>query len=432
MKIAILGFGLQGQSAYEYWRSDNQITICDENEKLGLPDGVQRQLGPSYLHKLESYDLIVRSPSIYPGDIVAANSPKILEKVTSVTNEFFKVCPSKNIVGVTGTKGKGTTSTLIAKMLEADGRRVHLGGNIGTPPLDLLKDDIKTDDWAVLELANFQLIDIKYSPYIAICLMVAPEHLDWHANSEEYITAKSQLFRYQTDSDYAIYYANSELSRRIASSGVGRKIAYMASPGATVTDGNIVIDNQIICPASEVKLLGKHNLQNICAAITAVWKVTQNIDAIRSVVSSFSGLEHRLELVRELDGVRYYNDSFGTTPETATVAIQSFTEPEVVILGGSDKGADYTELAEVVAKANVRQVLLIGEQAERIKSALNAAGFTNTIRGGSTIEEIVSTAHSQAQSGDVVLLSPACASFDMFSNYEDRGKQFKKAVLSVV
>src|SRR5512146_2216057 len=152
MKIAILGFGMQGRAAYEYWRDGNEITVCDENEGIVLPEGVRGKLGPDYLKGLDEFDLIVRSPSVHPKDIVAANSPAALAKVTTVTNEFFKVCPSRNIVGVTGTKGKGTTSTLIAKMLEADGKRVHLGGNIGTPPLDLLKNGIDTGDWVVLEL----------------------------------------------------------------------------------------------------------------------------------------------------------------------------------------------------------------------------------------------------------------------------------------
>ncbi len=428
MKIAILGFGLQGKSAYEYWREGNEITVCDADEKVKLPPDTESQLGPFYLKRLERFDLIVRSPSVHPNDIVKDNSPAILEKVTTVTNEFFKVCPTKNVIGVTGTKGKGTTCALITKMLEADGKRVHLGGNIGTPPLNMLKAGIKSEDFVVLELANFQLIDLKYSPHIAICLMVAPEHLDWHADSNEYFTSKTQLFRYQSDDDYAIFYADNKISERVASTGTGWKIPYMAAPGALISDNNVVVDNQAICPVSEVKLLGRHNLQNICAAVTAVWKITQNITAIRSVLTSFSGLEHRLELVRELDGTRYYNDSFGTTPETATVAIQAFKEPKVIILGGSDKGADYGELAKVVAKSNIRKVLLIGEQSKRIKDALSAAGVADTMPGGKTIGEIVATARAQARSGDVVLLSPACASFDMFKNYQDRGEQFKKAV----
>ena len=429
MKIAIVGYGLQGQSAYYYWRSpDNEITVCDRDESLELPEDVQAQLGVYYLHRLDRFDLIVRSPSVHPKDIVAQNSEAILNKVTTVTNEFIKVCPSRNIVGITGTKGKGTTSTLIAKMLEAAGMTVHLGGNIGIPPLDLLKNDIEPEDWVVLEIANFQSIDLQVSPHIAVCLMVVPEHLDWHPDTDEYYNAKSQLFRHQSTVDFAIYNANNENSKRIASTGKAWKVPFMEKPGAVVEDGNIVIDDQIVCKASEIKLLGAHNLENACAAVTAVWKITQDIEALRNILTYFAGLEHRLELVRELDGVKYYDDSFGTTPETAIVAIQAFDNPKILILGGSDKGASYYDLAQAVKASNVRKVLLIGEQADRIQDALTEAGFNDYQRGGDNMGEIIINAHSLAQNGDVVLLSTGCASFGMFKNYKDRGEQFQAAV----
>lgn len=427
MKIAILGYGAQGRAAYDYWREGNEITVCD-SRVVEVPTGVQTRFGEDHLRGLDGFELIVRSPIVHPRDITAANSPAILDKVTTVTNEFFRVCPTKNIIGVTGTKGKGTTSTLIAKMLEADGKRVHVGGNIGTPPLDLLKDGIEPGDYVVLELANFQLIDIKYSPPLAVCLMVEPEHLDWHVDHDEYYTAKQQLFKHQTSEGVAIYYAENEVSKKIASVSPGRLLPYYAAPGAVVQDGKIMIGGQAICETGEIKLLGKHNWQNACAAITAVWQVSQNIEALRSVLTSFSGLEHRLEFVSELRGVKYYNDSFGTTPGTAIVAIQAFEEPKVVILGGSDKGADYKKLAKVITGSNIRKVLLIGEQAKRIQVALQGAGFQNFMPGGGDIQEIVSTAAAQAQPGDVVLLSTACASFDMFENYKDRGEKFKQAV----
>ena len=433
MKIAIVGFGKQGRSAYDYWVAlGAEITICDQQDSLDLPSGAQRQIGELYLRRLERFDLIVRGPGVHPRDIVEANSPEILQKITTVTNEFFRVCPTHNIVGVTGTKGKGTTSSLIAKMLGADSKRVHLGGNIGIPPLDLLKNDIQPDDWVVLELANFQLIDLQYSPHIAVCLMIAPEHLDWHADSDEYYNAKSQLFRHQTSDDIAVFYAKDDMSQRIASTGAGWKVPYMAFPGGNVVDGNIVIDNQTVCATSELKLLGEHNWQNACAAVTAVWKITQNIEAMRQVLTHFSGLEHRLEFVRELDGVRYYDDSFGSTPETAIVAIKAFGEPKIIILGGSDKGAPYDDLAEVIAESNVRSVVLIGEQADRIRAALDRVGFTATNPGGESMSHIVATARSVAKLGDIVVLSPACASFDMFQNYMDRADQFKAAVNALV
>jgi len=432
MKVAILGYGEQGRSAYEYWKSQGaEITICDQSETLELPLDVDKHQGETHLNHLDAFDLIVRSPFVKPADIVAANTPEIAEKVTTVTNEFFRVCPAKNIVGVTGTKGKGTTSTLIAKMLEADGKRVHLGGNIGIPPLDLLKNNIQPDDWVVLELANFQLIDLQYSPHIAVCLMVVPEHLDWHRDVNEYYTAKTQLFRHQTPDDFAIYYAANEDSKRIASTGKGWLIPYMERPGAFVENEQIVVDNQPVCSVRDLKLLGQHNWQNACAAITAFWKVSQNLEAIRQVLTTFSGLEHRLEFVREVNDVKYYDDSFGTTPETAMVAIQAFGQPKVVILGGSDKGASYDELAKVVATSNVRHALTIGKMGPKIAEALIAAGYDNGMSGGGTMKDIVDEAAKLAEPGDVVLLSTACASFDMFKNYKDRGEQFRSAVMAL-
>ncbi len=430
MNIAILGFADQGISAYEYWnRPGNEITICDSRQDIEIPLGASAQLGVNYLQNLDQFDLIVRgAPSIHPRDIVAVNSEMILNKVTSATNEFINVCPSKNIIGVTGTKGKGTTSTLIAKMLEADGKTVHLGGNIGIPPLDMLKANIQPDDWVVLELANFQLIDLKYSPHIAMCLMVVPEHMDWHKDMDEYITAKQQLFKWQKPEDIAIYFGPDNNSQMVTHVSQGQKIPYYMQPGAVVEGSEIKINNQTICRTDELKLLGDHNWQNACAAVTATWQITQNVEAMWSVLTTFAGLEHRLEFVREVGNVEYYNDSFGTVPETAIVAIKSFNQPKVVILGGSDKGANYDDLAKTIASSNVRKVVLIGLMAGRIQEALEKAGFHEFVPGGNTMSEIVNTARAQAQPGDVVLLSTACASFDMFKNYKDRGEQFKQAV----
>lgn len=440
MRIAILGYGDQGRSAYEYWAEGNDITICDAHQPANLPAGVKTQLGENYLKGLDQFDLLIRTPSLYPQDIVLANQEvaDILDKVTSVTNEFFKVCPSKNIIGVTGTKGKGTTSTLIALMLEAAGKRVHLGGNIGTPPLDMLKNGIQPDDWVVLELANFQLIDIDYSPAIGVCLMVAPEHLDWHSDVEDYVAAKQVMFTRQTAGDLAVYNANNELSKKVVDVSPARKLGYDvprvgAEPrlveAANVSTGTIYMQEIPVCPIDKVVLRGRHNLENICAAASAVWDIVEAKPApLAQVIQTFQGLEHRLEFVREVDGVKFFDDSFGTTPETAIVAIQAFTEPKVVILGGSDKGASYDVLAQTVMQNDVRAVVLIGKTAPAIEASLRKSGYSNIHHGGNIMPEIVAKARSLAQSGDVVLLSTACASFDMFKNYKDRGEQFKRDV----
>lgn len=433
MNIAILGWGEQGRSSFEYWnRDDNEITVCDRDESVSLLDGFKSSLGETYLHDLDKFDLIIRTPALHPRDIAKANNPEILEKVWSNTNEFMKVCPTRNIIGVTGTKGKGTTSTLIAKILEASGYKVHLGGNIGIPPLELLKNDIKPDDWVVLELANFQLIDLKTSPHIAVCLMVVPEHMDWHEDIEEYIAAKQQQFINQSEEDIAIYYPDNENSLSVASASEGKLIPYYETPGAIVENNTVKIDGNEICRTSELKLLGKHNWQNVCAAVTAVWQVTQNTESIHAALTKFTGLDHRLEFVREFDGAKYYDDSFGTAPETAVVALEAFSEPKVVILGGSDKGSDYTKLIQIVNSSNVRSVITIGEMGDKISDLLRKSGYLNIVKGGSSMKEIVETAKDNAKSGDVILLSTACASFDMFKNYKDRGEKFKQAVAELV
>ena len=427
MKIAILGYDTEGRVSYDYFAAQgHELTICDQNPNIEVPEGAQVVLGEHYLDNLDRFDLLVRTAGLPPRLILDKN-PEVTAKITTHINEFFKVSPTKNIIGVTGTKGKGTTSTLISRMLTASGKQVHIGGNIGVPPLTFL-NDLSADSWVVLELSSFQLIDLQYSPHLAVCLMVVPEHLNWHKDMAEYVAAKAQLFTHQTADDLAIYFADNKTSKQIATHGFGQKLAYYAPPGAIVKDGSVHIGGHTICHTDELKLLGEHNWQNVCAAVTAVWQVSQDVTAIRQVLTSFSGLEHRLEFVCEVAGVKYYDDSFGTTPETAIVALQAFSAPKIIILGGSDKGANYDELARVVANANVRTAVLIGEQALKIQAALEQAGFMDFTPGGTTMEQIVATAHDAAQPGDVVLLSTACASFDMFANYKDRGEQFKTAV----
>lgn len=427
MNIAIVGFGVEGKAALAYWsRPGTTITVCDMDAAKIVPEGVARQLGPGYLKNLGRFDSIFRSAGISP-DVILAESPQVQDKITTTINEFLRVCPTKNVIGVTGTKGKGTTSTLIAKMLEAAGKHVFLGGNIGVSPLEFLSQ-VHEDSWVVLELSSFQLTDLRYSPHIGVCLMIAPEHLNWHKDMADYVNAKSNLFKNQMANDFAIYFANNEYSKQIASTGKSTKIPYFEHPGAQVKDGNITIGEQVICAASELKLLGEHNWENACAAATAVWQVTQDVAAIRSVLTTFSGLEHRLEFVCEVGGVQYYDDSFGTAPQTAIVALKAFTQPKVLILGGSDKGIPFDSLAEFVATDNVRQVLVIGQTAPAIEQALRATGYTAISAGGNSMTEIVQKAQALAQPGDVVLLSPACASFGMFENYKERGNQFKAAV----
>jgi UDP-N-acetylmuramoylalanine--D-glutamate ligase len=434
MKIAILGFARDGKAAYQHWNQpDNQITICDQDPKTAVPAGVDSQLGPDYLKNLDRFDLLVRSAGLPPHLIAQANpaSPNILAKVTGNIDEFYEHCPSPNIIGVTGTKGKGTTSTLIAKMLQAAGKTVHLGGNIGIPALELLKNNIQPDDWIVLEQSSFQLIDQKHSPHIAVCLMIAPEHLNWHADMAEYLTAKQQLFIHQTAADVAIYNPQNDNSVQIAAVSPGQKIPYLQPPGAAVQDSQIIIDKQTICNLADIKLLGEHNLQNICAALTAFWQVSQDAAAARQALTSFAGLPYRLEDRGQVEQIRYYNDSFASVPDATMAAIDAIKGSKVLIVGGFDRMLDLTKLvAKIQAQtASIRQVVLIGQAAQRLAQSLNNAGYHNyQVCADQSMAKIVQLAGQLAQPGDAVLLSPGFPSFDMFKDFKDRGNQFNQAV----
>lgn len=428
MNVAVVGYEVEGQTNYRYWKQKGAIvTICDQDPNKIIPEGASSQLGPGYLNNLDRFDVIVRTAGLNPHNILDANPGLNPAKITTAINEFMRACPTRNIIGVTGTKGKGTTSTLISKIIEASGKKVFLGGNIGVSPFDFL-DELDADSWVVLELSSFQLYDLNHSPHIGVCLMVVPEHLNWHEDMDDYKKAKAQLFAHQKPDDIAIYFADNQISHEIASHSPGAKIAYFAEPGAFIKENYIVMDNQQICHVDELKLLGKHNWENVCAAVTAAWQVTSDISAIRAALTLFGGLEHRLEFVREFEGVKYYDDSFGTTPETAMVAIDALKEPKILILGGSSKGASFDELAQKVSESNVKKVITIGQTAPLIEAALAKYGYEDIIAGGETMEEIAKTAHELAKSGDVVLLSPACASFDLFADYKERGDKFKLAV----
>ncbi len=428
MKIALIGFSVEGLASYDYFvKLGYDITICDISEDIELPAGAKSQLGEGYLSDLDRFDLIVRSAGINR-QIILDKNPSVASKITTAINEFIANCPTKNIIGVTGTKGKGTTCTLITKMLEASGATVWLGGNIGNSPLEFISK-IQPDDWVVLELSSFQLSDLKHSPHIAVCLMVVPEHLNWHTDMTDYTTAKSHLFQHQTKGDIAIYFSQNAISSQIASHSPGTLIPFFAEPGALVNNDVIEIESHKICNTSDLKLLGKHNQQNVCAAITAVWQTgLHNITAINSVLKSFTGLPHRLEFVAENSGVSYYDDSFGTTPETAIVAIESFEQPKILIAGGSDKGSDYRDLTSAIKEGNVKHVVTIGDTGQTIAHLLAETGYLNVMDGGDTMEQIVDKAQSLSSPGDIVLLSTGSASFGLFKDYKDRGNRFKKVV----
>jgi len=442
MKVAIVGFGVEGQSSYRYWSKQHaDITICDQNESVEVPADAAAQLGSGYLDNLKRFDVVMRTAGMHPKFILEKN-PGIEDTITTAVDEFLRVCPAP-VIGVTGTKGKGTTSTLIHKILQAAGKTSHLGGNIGNSPLDFLSE-VRKDDYVVLELSSFQLQDVRHSPHVAVCLMLVPEHLNWHADFDDYKAAKANIFRYQDIDDIAVYNALNRSSRDVAAVSPASTVITYGVPGAGkqlvrkdvsayVRRGTVFFEDTEICKVGEVGLIGRHNLENVCAAIAATWGlIGGNAAAIKRVVTGFSGLEHRLEFVRYLDAVRYFNDSFSTTPETAVAAINAFEEPKILIVGGSDKGITFDTLAETIASHNIRHVLAIGLMGKTIAGLLRHQGFEAvTTSGLDTMNDIVKTAHRLAKPGDVVLLSPACASFDMFKDYKDRGDQFKAAVRAI-
>ncbi len=441
MKVAILGYSTLEQSesidAYKFYRAKgDEITIYYwEGSTLAtdLPTDATARLTPDEhtFEGLDEFDMIVRGAIVHPNDI------KTSKPVTTIYNEFMALCPAP-MIGVTGTKGKGTTSTLIAKILEAAGHRVFLAGNIGTPPLALLPK-VTTNSIVILELSSFQLMDFKYSPNVGVCLMVVPEHLNWHKDLDEYLTSKAKLFANQSANDIAVYNMFNINSDSITSVSKAKRLGYAVAgqdetlpedANAYVNGDTIYFDNTAVCKTTDVALLGQHNLENVCAAIAAVWKIIDgNIEAVVSVVKTFTGLEHRLEFVRELDGVKYFDDSFSTTPETATAALQSFDQPVVIILGGSDKGVPFDELADAIVVRKPKAVLAIGQTGLKIAELLRARGYQDiTLENLTTMSEIVAAAKAKSASGDAVLLSTGCASFGMFTDYKDRGNQFKAAV----
>lgn len=430
-KVAIVGYALEGRSALRYWQEQGaEVTVCDQDPEKDVPAGVNKQLGPEYLDNLDRFDVIMRTAGIHP-KIILAKNPGVKDNITTTVNEFLKTSPTKNIIGVTGTKGKGTTSMLITKMLQAAGKHAFIGGNYGVSPFDFLPKLTK-DSWVVLELSSYMLYDITHSPHIAVCLMVEPEHLDWHGDANDYLRAKSNMFAHQSSHDKAIYFAENTTSHNIASHSPGDKIAYYDEPGAYIHDSKVMIDQTVLCETSELKLLGKHNWQNVCAAVTAVWQVAQTPDAIRKVLVTFTGLPHRLEFIREVDGVQYYNDSFASDPYATIAAIKAIPGKKVLVIGGYDgRKLPLDSLVKTIHehRKEIPAIIVIGEGGKRLAAELKSADFTNFhISPANTMPDIVTEAKAHAKKGESVVLSSGFPSFDMFKNFEDRGLQFNQVV----
>ena len=429
MKIAIAGYGAEGKSNYDYWNTPgNDVVIVDERE-VDAPADANVITGEGAFARLNGFDMVVRTAGLAPHKITTDGN------VWSATNEFFAQCAARDIpiIGVTGTKGKGTTSSLIAALLEAAGKTVHLVGNIGQPALDALPH-IQPDDIVVYEMSSFQLWDIERSPQVAVVLMIEPDHLNVHTDFDNYVGAKARIASEQSTVDRVVYNANNPYAVKIAQSSPGQLLPFPSERTAHVKGSMFYYGDKELCSTENLLLPGQHNVENTLAAITATWSWVSEPETIAEGLRSFAGLPHRLELVREFEGVTYYNDSFSSAAGATIAAIRAFTAPEVVILGGIDKGADFRELAGVIEQApNVKQLIIIGEIRHKLADVLHQNGVTQPIQVTDvrTMAEVVALARAAAAPGDVVILSPACASFDMFKNFYDRGDQFRSVVQSL-
>lgn len=389
-----------------------EVWILDDDSKTKIPPRCRRALGRNYLKKLGQFDLVFRSPG------VPFNLPEIQSAIkqgvifSSATKLFFEHCSSR-IIGVTGTKGKGTTSTLIYRLLKRGDFDAHLAGNMGVPMLDILPQ-LKQHSIAVLELSSFQLQDLAVSPQIAVVLSVFPDHLDAHATLKEYLDAKGNIARYQTSGNDVFFFKDGGYAARIGRLGSGKK-------HSVVTSGF-----DLFAPDG-LKIPGAHNYKNAVMASRVAELLGCSREAIRETVLAYEGIEHRLESVREINGVRWYNDSASTNPQTMIAAAQSFAQPTIIIGGGSDKGLDYASVQFALKKSKTMLVILYGANRLKIKKALGR--FPTVLCG--TLAEAVGIAAGRAVRGSVVVLSPGAASFDQFHNYADRGTKFKEMIIKI-
>ena len=438
--VAVIGVGVSNTPLIRLLRgADVAVTACDRKDRAALGPlaeeleamGCALRLGPDYLEDL-SADVIFRTPGLHPRFLAAAARGAV---ITSEMEVFFQVCPCP-IFAVTGSDGKTTTTTIIAGLLREAGYHTFVGGNIGKPLLPDA-DGMEPDDYAVLELSSFQLMTMDRSPEIAVVTNLAPNHLDVHKSMEEYITAKENIFTHQSPQGKAVFNFDNEITRNFSESAPGRAVLFSRrqslSRGVCLREGAIwVMDDQggrPVLPLADILLPGDHNVENYMAAIAAVDKLVPD-EIIRGFAAKFAGVEHRIELVRTLNGVRYYNDSIASSPSRTIAGLRSFQEKVILIAGGYDKHIPFDVLGPEVVE-HVKFLILTGDTADRIADAVRSCPDyqgTPPISKYEDFSAAVLAAHSMAQPGDVVILSPACASFDHFKNFAQRGEAFKKII----
>ncbi|MBQ2704914.1 MAG: UDP-N-acetylmuramoyl-L-alanine--D-glutamate ligase [Clostridia bacterium] len=444
-KIAFCGVGISNLPLiYKFKNIGADVYACDRRteEQLGATAdqlkkaGIGLILGNDYLKNLD-VDIIFRTPGMnfFLPELVEARRRGIV--VTSEMEVFFDLCPCK-LFAVTGSDGKTTTTTLIAKMLETQGYKVHLGGNIGRPLLPII-DEIDADDCAVVELSSFQLISMRKSPNVSVITNVAPNHLDVHKTMDEYISAKRNIMIHQNAFSRTVLNADNEITAGFEKDVRGQTVtfsyhhpvengAYYGADGVLYMaekKGNVPVMHR-----SDIKVLGEHNVENFLAAISAVWGYVTPENIVKTA-REFNGVEHRIEFVRELDGVRYYNDSIATSPTRTIAGLAAFDRKVILLAGGYDKHIPFEPLAPHIIE-KVGTLILTGTTADKIEAVVRAdEGFADSgvqIIRAENMADAVAKAHSIATAGDIVTLSPACASFDAYSNFELRGKHFKEIV----
>lgn len=447
-KVAFIGAGVSHKRCIEQFvELGAQVTLCDQKKSLedfgAYADTLRRlhvrlSLGEHYTDGFAGQDIIMRTPGYeyYKPELQAALQAGT--KVTSEVELFFELCPCE-IVAVTGSDGKTTTTTLISKMFEAAGRKVFLGGNIGAALLPQLAD-VTPEAVAVVELSSFQLISMRVSPKVAVVTNVTPNHLDHHKDMQEYIDAKRNILLWQVPPCRAVLGFENEISRGMQKDCKGEQVWFTrlheTDKGAFLRESDDTLcyaENGVvtpILPRAEVKLRGLHNVENLLAAIAAVWGRVP-VEAMRQVGSTFTGVEHRIEPVRTLDGVTYYNDSIASSPTRTIAGLRSFNQKIILIAGGYDKKIPYEPLAPEIL-AHVKTLVLMGATGPRIEAAVRGcAGFDEsalTILHADSMQHAVELARGAARPGDVVSLSPASASFDLYPNFEVRGRDYKNIV----
>lgn len=444
--VAVIGIGVSNTPLLRLLlREGIAVTACDRSDraKLGAlaeeleAAGAVLRLGDGYLQGLDQ-DVIFRTPGLRP-DVPELEAARARGSViTSEMEAFFRVCPCP-IIAVTGSDGKTTTTTIIAELLRAAGHTVHVGGNIGHPLL-AEADTIRPTDWAVLELSSFQLMTMTHSPHIAVVTNLAPNHLDVHKSMEEYIWAKENIFRHQQPGDIAVFNLDNAITRELSAHAPGRALYFSRREepeNGVFLRGNAVISRRDgrerqIMTTEDIRLPGVHNVENYMAAIAAVDGLVPD-DVIRTFARAFNGVEHRIELVRTWHGVRFYNDSIASSPSRTIAGLRSFKEKVILIAGGYDKHIPFDVLGPEVVE-HVKLLILCGTTADKIRAAVEQApGYRPghpEILDVTPFQRAVETARDRAVPGDVVTLSPACAAFDQFKNFMERGKTFKSIVNS--